>query len=190
MVESLKSLGVPHSESHFIPHTHTPCSMSAPASSYAAAAAHQPPTRDMGSKLSKLFKLFGMRDDPEDVVIFTPWTMVHIAAGILAAAVALYYKIPFTTAVVAWSALHALYESKDIVLAYGMTDPPYRNSFGNSIGDQTTAVLAFTFAFFAGVSLWMSIVIFVIILAILASPKMSLNGQRGKGLVDLWNTRG
>jgi hypothetical protein len=73
-------------------------------------------------------KLLGWKEDETTDVVFTPWSIVHIASGAAAKDIGL----PFWW----FEGLHLLYEVKDQTA----TDE-YQNSFVNSVGDQVSGTL-------------------------------------------------
>ena len=76
--------------------------------------------------------LFLTTEDKHNDAVFTPWSLVHVAAG----AVAKKLGLDFWT----WQMLHAVYEIKDQV-----KQEQYRNSIVNSLGDQAATTLGYIF---------------------------------------------
>ena len=76
--------------------------------------------------------LFLTTEDDDTDAVFTPWTLVHVAAG----AVAKKLGLDFWT----WQMLHAVYEIKDQV-----KQEQYRNSIVNSLGDQAATTFGYIF---------------------------------------------
>ena len=80
-------------------------------------------------------ELIGLSETEETDVIFTPWSLAHLAAGSAAKELG----IPFWY----WEAIHGAYEFKDfIVNEHG----DILNSFANSAGDQIATSLGHYFA--------------------------------------------
>ena len=74
--------------------------------------------------------LFLTTEDDDNDAVFTPWSLVHVAAG----AVAKKLGLDFWT----WQLLHGVYELKDQV-----KQEEYRNSIVNSVGDQAATTLGY-----------------------------------------------
>ena len=74
--------------------------------------------------------LFLTTEDENNDAVFTPWSLVHVAAG----AAAKKLGLDFWT----WQLLHGVYEMKDQV-----KQEQYRNSIVNTVGDQAATTLGY-----------------------------------------------
>ena len=73
-------------------------------------------------------KLYGWAEEEGKDVVFTPWTLVHVAAGYVAKSVGV--------DIVEFNLFHGLYECKDMFLKQEVC-----NSVPNSVGDQPQQTL-------------------------------------------------
>ena len=98
-------------------------------------------------------KLYGWAEEDGKDVVFTPWSLVHVAAGYVARSVGV--------DIVEWNLFHGVYECKDMILKQEVS-----NSVPNSVGDQTAANLAYMVG--PKLSRAKSISLFVVLSAVLA----------------------
>ena len=75
-------------------------------------------------------KLVGLAETEEEDVVFTPWSLTHVAAGYVARASGV--------GIWEWNLFHAAYESKDVLMHQEV-----KNSFVNSCGDQVCANVSY-----------------------------------------------
>lgn len=139
------------------------------------------------------FSVFGWRDDKErHSVLFTPWTLVHIACGILAASIAragMVVDVRFGAGLLLWTVVHATYEFKDVYRSYFAPGKPGRDSLSNSLADQAVAMVAFAVAWKLDVNIAYAMGVVTALLVVLVSPLTSATGDRTT-LADSWNSRG
>jgi len=101
-----------------------------------------------------MVRLFAIKDDMENPVLFTPWSWVHFTSG-CAAKQGFYGVGPFT--IWEFEIIHGLYEFKDQFVSKqaqeGKSEGPL-NSLQNSVGDQIIATLGHLYARRDGGSFW------------------------------------
>jgi len=98
--------------------------------------------------------IFSATDTESEPALFDPWSAVHAASG-GAAAITAWLLIPDRpwTGFIVHSALHLLYEGKDLLTTYGgigipksASDPNY-NTWMNSVADQVSTSAGYGLTF-------------------------------------------
>ena len=78
----------------------------------------------------------GYRDSEQLPVVLTPWSLIHFLSGCAAKQSK---RMSFTT----WFIAHGLYETKDQIVRTLSTKKSKANSWPNTAGDQTCAMLGY-----------------------------------------------
>ena len=119
-------------------------------------------------------KLFGATDTFDTQILFTPWSIVHFAAGFAAFPVLEQMDIKMDRLAL-WAIVHGIFELKDTAGAYFPGTCKWimacNKSFAGSIGDEVSAIVGYLVSQSMGVkSLWSALFLITMSFLIVGSP--------------------
>lgn len=131
--------------------------------------------------------------------VFTPWSIIHFATGVLAHAMSHYARLHPVTGFVIFFVLHGLYEAKDIIKTHyalrqpGVDPMNVKDSLPNSVGDQLSGLAGYVAAAYVlgrHTSIELAIGWVAASFLVLASAGMAKPGSGSSTTVHVWEERG
>lgn len=139
-------------------------------------------------------RVLGFDDSRYAPVLVTPWSLVHLASGVIAYACARAAGLSPIQGALVWQGVHGLYEAKDVYLAYAGGGPKNRlvdNSWHNSVVDHALASIGYAVVSYLAPQLSIPLSVWALLaaFAVVMSPMMSPTGH-GVAAEDAWKHRG
>jgi hypothetical protein len=139
-------------------------------------------------------RVWGFDDSRYTPVLVTPWSLVHLASGVIAFACVRAAGLTPVQGALVWQAVHGLYEAKDVYLAYTGGGPKNRlvdNSWHNSVIDHALATAGYAAMSYLAphLSIPLSVWALLAAYAVVMSPMMSPTGH-AVAAEDAWRYRG